>query len=89
MYESLPGFYVTALLFIPIIFTNQPQLYFFVRATARAYRKESYQLPLLNLVKGIYRLAIDPLGQGEASIFQPETGASDRFKLEPPTLRYK
>ena len=80
MYESLPGFYVTASLFIPDnIHKPAPAILFCSGHSTEAYRKQSYQLPLLNLVKkGFIVLAIDPLGQGERlQYFNPETGASD------------
>lgn len=67
IYESLPGFYVTASLFIPEdIEKPVPGILFCSGHSTRAYRREYYQLPLLNLVnKGFVVLAIDPIGQGE------------------------
>jgi dienelactone hydrolase len=80
IYESLPGFYVTASLFIPDNASKPaPAILFCSGHSTDAYRKESYQLPLLNLVKkGFIVLAIDPLGQGERlQYFNSETGVSD------------
>ncbi|MGI6571862.1 MAG: alpha/beta hydrolase family protein [Fermentimonas sp.] len=80
IYESLPGFYVTASLFIPDkTIKPSPAILFCSGHSAEAYRKQSYQLPLLNLVKkGFIVLAIDPLGQGERlQYFNPESGKSD------------
>jgi len=67
IYESLPGFYVTASLFIPEHITKPaPGILFCSGHSPKAYRREYYQLPLLNLVKkGFVVLAIDPIGQGE------------------------
>ncbi len=79
IYESLPGFHVTASLFIPDKLKKpSPAILFCSGHSTEAYRKQSYQLPLLNLVKkGFIVLAIDPLGQGERlQYFNPETGAS-------------
>ena len=67
IYESLPGFYVTASLFIPDSMVKPaPAILFCTGHSGIAYRRELYQLPLLNLVKkGFVVLAFDPLGQGE------------------------
>jgi hypothetical protein len=67
IYESLPGFYVTASLFIPEkIKKPAPAILFCSGHSTGVYRLPNYQLPLLNLVKkGFIVLAIDPIGQGE------------------------
>jgi len=67
IYESVPGYYVTASLFIPDkVKKPAPAILFCSGHSHGAYRLESYQLPLLNLVrKGFIVLAIDPAGQGE------------------------
>jgi cephalosporin-C deacetylase-like acetyl esterase len=67
IYESLPGFYVTASLFIPDnIKEPAPAILFCSGHSSGVYRLPYYQLPLLNLVKkGFIVLAIDPVGQGE------------------------
>jgi hypothetical protein len=67
IFESLPGFYVTASLFIPDkVKKPAPAILFCSGHSTGVYRLESYQLPLLNLVKkGFIVLAIDPIGQGE------------------------
>jgi len=67
IYESLPEFYVTASLFIPDKLKKPAPAILFCSGHSHAvYRLESYQLPLLNLVKkGFIVLAIDPIGQGE------------------------
>jgi hypothetical protein len=79
IYESLPGFYVTASLFIPAnVKKPAPAILFCSGHSTGAYRLPLYQLPLLNLVKkGFIVLAIDPIGQGERlQYFNPETGKS-------------
>lgn len=64
IYESLPGFYVTGSLFLPHDLQKQaPAILFCSGHSTEAYRKQSYQLPLLNLVKkGFIVLAVfDPV----------------------------
>ncbi len=79
IYESLPGFYVTASLFIPDkIKKPAPGILFCSGHSTGVYRLKNYQTPLLNLVsKGFVVLAIDPIGQGERlQYFDPAKGAS-------------
>jgi hypothetical protein len=79
IYESLPGFYVTASLFIPSnIKKPSPAILFCSGHTTGVYRVPLYQMPLLNLVKkGFIVLAIDPIGQGERlQYFDPDKGES-------------
>jgi hypothetical protein len=79
IYESLPGFFVTASLFIPDkIKKPAPAILFCSGHSPGAYRIEFYQIPLLNLVKkGFIVLAIDPAGQGERlQYFDAEKGES-------------
>ena len=79
IYESLPGFYVTASLFIPDKLKKPaPAILFCSGHSTGVYRLQSYQLPLLNLVKkGFIVLAIDPIGQGERlQYFDREKGES-------------
>ncbi len=80
IYESLPGYYVTASLFIPDRVTAPaPAILFCSGHSARAYRRDVYQLPLQNLVKkGFVVLAIDPVSQGERlQYLNRETGESE------------
>lgn len=78
IYESLPGFYVTASLFVPgNIKKPAPAILFCSGHSQIAYRRELYQLPLINLVKkGFIVLAIDPIGQGERSQYNPDSADS-------------
>ncbi|MFA7471511.1 MAG: xylan esterase, partial [Spirosomataceae bacterium] len=66
IYESLPGYYVTASLFIPNGLKGKaPAILFCSGHSALAYRRDVYQLPLQNLVKkGFIVLAFDPVSQG-------------------------
>ncbi|GAA4441786.1 alpha/beta hydrolase family protein [Ravibacter arvi] len=80
IYESLPGYYVTASLFIPDAPTSPaPAILFCSGHSAQAYRRDVYQLPLQNLVKkGFVVLAIDPVSQGERlQYLNPSTGESE------------
>jgi hypothetical protein len=79
IYESLPGFFVTASLFIPDNLKKPaPAILFCSGHSTGVYRLPYYQLPLLNLVKkGFIVLAIDPIGQGERlQYFNPQKGGS-------------
>ncbi|MBI4623590.1 MAG: acetylxylan esterase [Verrucomicrobia bacterium] len=79
IYDSLPGFHVTASLFIPENASKPaPAILFCSGHSTGVYRLPSYQMPLLNLVrKGFIVLAIDPIGQGERlQYFDAEKGAS-------------
>lgn len=79
IYESQPGFYVTASLFIPDnIQKPAPAILFCSGHSSGVYRLPSYQMPLLNLVKkGFIVLAFDPIGQGERlQYFDSQKGES-------------
>ncbi len=80
IYESLPGYYVTASLFIPDrLQAPAPAILFCSGHSAQAYRRDVYQLPLQNLVlKGFVVLAIDPVSQGERlQYMNAQTGESE------------
>ena len=93
IYESLPGFYVTASLFIPSnVKKPAPAILFCSGHSTGVYRLPLYQLPLLNLVKkGFVVLAIDPIGQGERlqyfnpGIEEPMVSGSTREHSYPST----
>jgi len=75
IYESMPGFYVTACLFIPDgIKGKVPAVLNVIGHEQESFRAELDQVIILNLVKkGIIVLAIDPLGQGEhVQYFDPQ-----------------
>ena len=66
IYESQPGFHVTASLFIPDMVNNAPAILYMSGHSLEGYRTSTYQHVILNLVKkGFIVFAIDPVGQGE------------------------
>lgn len=80
VYESMPGLYVTAALFIPegLEGGKAPAILFCSGHTAEGFRSMTYQTIILNLVrKGFVVLAFDPIGQGERlQYFDPAIGTS-------------
>lgn len=79
IYESMPDLYVTACLFIPDNLKGKaPAILYPSGHTAEAFRAETYQTSILNLVKkGFIVLAYDPIGQGERlQYFDAEEGKS-------------
>lgn len=79
IYESMPGFDVTASLFVPDDIEGQaPGIVYCSGHTENGYRSETYQHVILNLVrKGFVVLAFDPVSQGERrQYFDPEAGES-------------
>lgn len=67
VYESVPGYHVTAALFLPADAREpRPGIVYFSGHSELAFRSSAYQHVILNLVrKGFVVLAIDPVGQGE------------------------
>ena len=78
-YESLPGYFVTACLFIPTKRqTPAPAVIYCSGHAAEAFRSETYQRVILNLVrKGFIVLAFDPIGQGERYQYLDSLGRPD------------
>lgn len=66
-FESLPGYYVTAALFIPKVRKGKlPAILYCSGHTPTGFRSDVYQHNILNYVKkGFVVLAFDPIGQGE------------------------
>ncbi|MDR0744100.1 MAG: acetylxylan esterase [Tannerella sp.] len=66
-FESRPGYYVTAALFLPVGGKGKkPAILFCSGHSANAFRNKVYQTAILNFVrKGFIVLAFDPVGQGE------------------------
>jgi len=66
-FESLPSYYVTAALFIPIHRKGKlPAIVYCAGHKDSGFRNELYQSVILNFVKkGFAVLAFDPIGQGE------------------------
>lgn len=79
IFESHPGFYVTAGLFLPRKRQNPaPAVIYCSGHTDLGFRSETYQQVILNLVnKGFIVFAFDPIGQGERLQYpDPESGSS-------------
>ncbi len=75
VFESQPGFYVTAALFIPENLKGKTAGIIFTSGHAQeAFRWPDYQRVCINLAeKGFVVLAFDPIGQGErVQYFHPE-----------------
>ena len=66
-FESRPGFYVTAALFLPASKSGKlPAIIYCCGHSNNGFRQNGYQRSILNLVKkGFIVLAFDPIGQGE------------------------
>lgn len=77
--ESQPGFHVSACLFLPEERqTPAPAIIYCSGHSQEAFRSETYQGVMLNLVKkGFVVLAFDPLGQGERLQYPDAAGASE------------
>jgi hypothetical protein len=79
LFESQPGFYITAGLFIPKVRQQPaPAIIYACGHTELGFRSDTYQHVILNLVeKGFIVLAFDPAGQGERLLYpDPQTGKS-------------
>lgn len=81
IYESQPGFYVTASMFIPHSLKRRSRAPVVIYCSGHAnegYRSKVYQHVILNLVKkGFIVFAFDPVGQGERlEYYNAEAGKS-------------
>lgn len=88
VFESHPGFYVTAALFIPKNLTKPaPAVIYCSGHTELGFRSDVYQRVMMNLVeKGFVVFAFDPVGQGERlQYIDPQTGKS---KVGGPTTEH-
>jgi dienelactone hydrolase len=75
VYESLPGYYVAACIFIPDNTDGRKPAVLHVSGhNQESFRADLYQVMIINLVKkGMIVLAIDPPGQGEnIQYYDPE-----------------
>lgn len=80
IYESMPGYYVPAALFLPTKTKGKsPAIIYASGHTVNGFRGETYQHVIINLVKkGFIVLAFDPIGQGERlQYYNEEAGKSD------------
>lgn len=78
VYESQPGFFVTASLYIPSAKKQYklPAIIYCSGHAAEGYRSTVYQHVIINLVKkGFIVLAFDPVGQGERLQYFDATNA--------------
>jgi cephalosporin-C deacetylase-like acetyl esterase len=88
IFESHPGFYVTAALFIPKKLPKPaPAVIYCSGHTELGFRSDVYQRVMINLVeKGFVVFAFDPIGQGERlQYIDPQTGKS---KVGGPTTEH-
>jgi cephalosporin-C deacetylase-like acetyl esterase len=81
IYESQPGYNVTAAMFIPDQLKKgekAPAVIYCSGHSDNGYRAKVYQRTILNLVKkGFIVFAFDPMGQGERlQYYNPQTGKS-------------
>ncbi|MBD3373498.1 xylan esterase [candidate division KSB1 bacterium] len=67
LFESMPDYHVSGCLFIPdSIDSPRPAILNVIGHSLESFRRDIYQIPLLNLVKkGFVVFAMDPMGQGE------------------------
>ena len=81
IYESMPGYFVTAALFIPSKPKGKkPAIIYASGHTANGFRSETYQHVIINLVKkGFVVLAFDPIGQGERLQYYNESEGKSPF----------
>jgi cephalosporin-C deacetylase-like acetyl esterase len=88
-YESMPGYYVTAALFLPAgKRENLPSIVFCSGHGPSAFRSGVYQQMILNYVqKGFAVLAFDPIGQGERKQYA-KIEEEKRFAGLKPTLEH-
>ena len=89
VYESMPGYHVTAALFVPDgLKGKSPAVLFCIGHSGAAFRRPLYQHVALNLVKkGFVVLAIDPVGQGgTAPVLRSGDGGIAYRQLDPGAL---
>jgi len=78
IYESRPGFFVTALLFLPVSAPPYPGVLVPCGHSANGKASEAYQRACIFLAKqGIAALIYDPIGQGERFQTLTEAGKGD------------
>ncbi|MBR9999715.1 MAG: acetylxylan esterase [Cyclobacteriaceae bacterium] len=82
IYESQPGFFVTAAIFIPDNLQGKaPAVLYCSGHTFESFRSQVYQHMIINLVKkGNVVLAFDPVGQGERLQYLDEQGKNSIFR---------
>ncbi len=81
IFESMPGYYVTAALLVPAKRKGKaPAIIYASGHTTNGFRSETYQHIIINLVKkGFVVLAFDPVGQGERLQYYNEKEGKSPF----------
>jgi len=88
VFESMPDFFVTGVLFVPEgVRAQAPAILYLSGHSASGFRNVPYMTVILNLVrKGFVVFAVDPVGQGERyQYWDPERHAS---RVGEPTLEH-
>jgi dienelactone hydrolase len=82
IYESIPGYFITAALFIPDQLQGKaPGVLYCSGHTFESFRSPVYQHMIINLVKkGCVVLAFDPIGQGERLQYLDDSGLKSIFR---------
>lgn len=82
IFESMPGYYVTAALLVPAKRKGKaPAIIYACGHTDNGFRSETYQHVIINLVKkGFVVLAFDPVGQGERLQYYDEKEDKSPFR---------
>ena len=81
IYESMPGYYVTAALFVPDNLKEKaPAILNAIGHSVQSFRRDIYQRVIINLVKkGFVVLAYDQIGQGERLQYYDEKLGKSKF----------
>ncbi len=81
IYESLPGYYVTAALFIPNNLKGKaPAILNAIGHSTASFRRDIYQHIIINFVKkGFVVLTYDQIGQGERLQYYDETTGKSKY----------
>jgi hypothetical protein len=83
IYESIPGYYVTAALYIPDgVKEKAPAVFYACGHSVEGFRVDIYQHVCINLVKkGFVVFTIDPMGQGERFEYWDPEKNEPRFPI--------
>lgn len=80
IYESIPGYYVTAAIFLPKNIKEKAPAVIYACGHSTDGFRGGYQQMIINLVKkGFVVLAFDPIGQGERLQYYNEKEGKSRF----------
>jgi cephalosporin-C deacetylase-like acetyl esterase len=88
VFESMPDFFVTGVLFVPDgVTAKAPAVLYLSGHSASGFRNAPYMTVILNLVKkGFVVFAMDPIGQGER--YQYWDAAQNASRVGEPTLEH-